>query len=50
MTADSLNGSTFYVIQHIFQAVLRYALVCFKNFCLLCELRTLKIFKQETET
>lgn len=25
-----------------FQAVLRYALACFKNYCLLCELRILK--------
>lgn len=33
-----------------FQAVLRYALARFKNSCLLRRLRTLKTFKQETET
>lgn len=35
-----MNGILFYAIY--FEAVLRYTLVCFKNYYLLCEIRTLK--------
>ena len=41
-TIEGLMNKDILCYTTYFQAVLRYALVCFKNYCLFCGLTTLK--------